>query len=1052
MNFKTTVKFGKILNRLLSNYADFLNRLMSKKIVALAILYLCGLTVLQAQTVQITGTVTDAIEDNTLPGVTVLIQGTTSGTTTDIDGEYSISVETGAVLVFSFVGYESQNITVESGGIINVSLSPSVTGLDELVVVGYGAQRAATLTGSITRTDNEVLRNSPTISVSNALAGQLPGLIALNREGRPGSNTSEILIRGQGTMGATAPLVVVDGVPDETGAWQRINSNDIEQISVLKDASASIYGARAANGVILISTKRGTISKPTFEYSFNQGIVQPTKLPEMANSWEWAEFVNYRMVHHQNVDPQFSEADIQTMKDGTDPVRFGNHQWGREIMKDFATQSMHNLSVRGGSEEIRFSVAGSYSNENSIVENGLHDYDGYTIRSNIDAQITDNIGFSLDYNAGIDDIIQPREEVWGIATMPIIPIQWPNGSYSAPPSDNGTNAALNMTGVGGYISDDVRRNSIKASFNIQLPQISNGLEVDGFYTLNNQRTNNRRWQDVWEVYNYDPDTDTYTPRAGGRIAQPDLRVRNNEQQDYLVNLRVAYQTDIDNHSIDSFIGVEQSEGWFESTEAYRRDFLSSQIDQLFAGARSNMEADGYRSETARQNIFGRIRYNYKEKYLIDTNLRYDGSFAFPKGNRWGFFPGVSAAWRMNQEDFLSDRQSISDLKLRVSYGQMGNDQINPFQFLSLNTLDGAGTHFGSPRGTQPILIPGVSPNEDITWEVATTANIGLDGLFWEGLFGFTLDLFQENRSNILTARDTEVPIYTGIVLPDENIGETENKGIELLLSHRGEPSSDWSYFVSGNVAYVKNKVIDISEPADLLPHQKAEGKAIGAGLYYEAIGIFRTQEEVDAAPKTSGTRVGDLQYRDINGDGQITADDRVRMDRGPIPELTFGLNANINYKNFSLYGHLAGQARAWVYHHQNARIGLNGLRDLIVNRYTPGSMDSKYPNIPQESRPDAGDVSGLMSDFWLQNASFLRLKTLRLGYTLPTDILSRFGLSSMEVYVNANNLFTLAYMDWFDPEAAHSQAQTGGTGLPPWSRGNFYPQVKVFNAGFNITF
>jgi TonB-dependent starch-binding outer membrane protein SusC len=1017
---------------------------------ALVVLCMCNFTMLQAQTVEITGTVIDASDNSQLPGVTVVIQGTNTGTNTNLDGEYSISAEIGNVLVFSYIGYESQNITVEDEGEINVSLSLAVTGLDELVVVGYGTQRAATLTGSITRIDDSRIKRSPAVSVSNSLAGLLPGLVALNRSGEPGGDVSQVLIRGQNTTGNTSPLIVVDGVPDETGAWQRINQNDIEQVSVLKDASASIYGARAANGVILITTKRGGIGKPTFDYSFNQGISQPTRLPEVAHTADWAEYVNQRLVHHQNLPPQFTEEEIQLFRDGTDP-NYQHYDWPGMIFKDFATQSMHNLSVRGGSEDIRYSVSGSYSNQNSIVRDGLHGYNGYTLRTNLDANVTDNLTLSLDLNGGVDDKIAPEQGGFGYFTNTMMPPFWPNGLPSSPPSDNGNNAAINLTGVGGYEEELTRRISMKGSFDLIIPQVQ-GLGVDGYYSYNIQDIRDERWREPWNVYNYNPATDEYSEVDGGVVEQPDLRLRSFTDQNHLINLRVKYEQRFGDHFLNTFLGVEQAQGYSESFMAYRRDFVSPAIRELFAGGADNQATDGSSFETARQNIFGRISYNFQEKYLVDVNLRYDGSYAFPKGNRWGFFPGVSVAWRLSEENFLSGFDGINELKLRASYGQMGNDAIAPYQYLAANRLQSIATHFGEPKSIQPAVIPGVAPNPNITWEVATTQNIGLDGFFWDGLIGFSLEAFQQKRENILTTRDTAVPVYTGLNLPDENIGVVRNRGVELDLSHRSHPSraSDFSYSVSGNIAFARNKVLDVSEPADLLDYQRAEGAVIGAGLYYRAIGIFRTQEEVDSSPIMSGTRVGDLQYEDINGDGVIDARDRVRVNKGNIPEITYGFNTTFGYKNLSLFAHFAGQARAWVYFHQNARIAYSGPKDLIENRYTPGSMDSKYPIIPQDTSPDKGEVSGMNSTFWLQNASFLRLKTLQLGYDMPDNLISNIGLSSMQVYINGSNLFTITDIEWFDPEAAQTSFD-GDSGIY-YSRGSFYPQQRIFNLGFNITF
>ncbi|WP_339925702.1 TonB-dependent receptor [uncultured Cyclobacterium sp.] len=997
---------------------------------------------------EISGNVTNG-EGITMPGVTILEKGTTNGTVTDVDGNYSFIVSENAVtLVFSFVGMETKEIIIGNQSKINVSLDGDTADLEEVVVVGYGEQRKATLTGAIASTDEKMLKKSPVTSLSNSLSGLLPGLTTLNRSGEPGQNNAQIFIRGRSTTGNTSPLIVIDGVPDETGAWQRINQNDIEQVSILKDASASIYGARAANGVILITTKRGSVGKPVFSYTFNQGITQPTRLPEMANSWEFADYVNQYRTTIQNLPALYSDQEIQTMRDGTDPLNYPNTDWVGTIFKKFTPQSMNNLNVRGGTEKARYSMSGSYIDENSIVKNGSHESNAFTLRTNVDVDITDNFRFGLDLNGEMDNRKRPVLGGFGTEGSPLIPAFYPNGLPASLPGDAGENPAINLAGEGGYFSDNIYRTFVKPSFNLNIPQVE-GLSLDGYVSYRQEYTEGKRWRDTWLVYNYDAANDEFLEKQGGQVSQPDLQEVFNKQKDYLMHFKIKYSKAFGDHLLETFAAFEQAEGEFRTMTAYRRGFISSSIEELFAGSGENMVADGTRRQWGRQNVFGRINYNYEEKYLFETNLRYDGSYAFPQSGRWGFFPGFSAGWRISEEDFLKSSPNVDNLKLRASYGQMGNDQINPFQFMSMYNLNPIGTHFGG--GTQAVLYPGVAPNEAITWEVSENANVGLDATLWRGGLDLSLDFFKQRRSNILTARSTEVPIYTGLVLPDENIGIIENQGFEVSLTHGNNvsPSNGFSYTLSGNMGYAKNTIVDISEPQDMPSYQKAEGNMIGTQLLYESIGIFRTQEEVDSNPIMANTQVGDLQYRDVNEDGTINAADRVRQNKGVIPEITFGFNTSLAYKRFSLFANFAGQARAWTYFHKHARTTQNSLRELLLNRYTPGSMDSKYPILPQEDGAGEGEVSGMPSTFWLQNASFLRLKTLQVDYSVPEELLSKFKLSSLMLFVNGSNLFTLSDIKWFDPEGTPEASSHAGFS---YSTGNFYPQTRVFNIGLNVTF
>lgn len=972
-----------------------------------------------------------------IPGVNVIQSGSTNGVVANFNGEYSIEVPSDAVLLFSYVGFSPIEVAVDDQNQIDVTMQTDVAALNEIIVVGYGTQRKATLTGSVTSIETEEVESSPTVGVANALTGLLPGLTVSNRSGAPGEINNEILIRGRNTTGDNSPLVVVDGVQNPPG-WQRIPSSDIESISVLKDASAAIYGARAANGVILITTKKGAIGKPVISYSFNQGISTPTRLPEMASSALFAEYVN-DLRARDNQEPAYTPKEIQLFREGTDP-NYPSVNWYEEVLKDYSLQSVHNLSLRGGTESVLYSVSGSYSNQNSIFKGGMHEFNGYTLRSNLDADITENIGVHVNLNAGLDDRLQPgskgRNPFGMLNAIPMMPVYYPGGLPSAG-IEQGMNPAVMVTDASGSHSTKSRRIIANIGFDAKIPWID-GLGLDGYFVHSNENVFDKDWRTPWTVYNVNKeDDDEYIPMQGGGITAPELSQSTDIETSNFLNMRITYEKQFEQHYVNAFIGAEQKKGVRDYFSAYRRDYLSSKLSELFAGNPDTQQNDGLSSEVARRSLLGRLSYNYEEKYIIDINARYDGSYIFAKGNRYGFFPGVSVAWVLSDEDFLQDFNSLTQLKLRASTGKMGNDKIAPYQHQAAYSLNLQGYHFGFPTSSQLGIVPGVLPNPDVTWEVATAQNIGLDASFWRRRLDISVDLFKQKRENILTTRDLAVPAYTGIQLPDENIGIIENKGIEFMSTYRSEAGSDFSYAISGNIAYSKNNVIEASEASDIPDYQRTEGAILGAGLYYEALGIFRTEEELNSNPVYPGTQVGDLQYRDVNDDGIINATDRVRINKSNIPEVTFGFNTSMSYGNFSLFANFAGQAGAWQYYHQNARNAINGLEELIANRYTPGSMDSKYPILPTLSSPGS-EPSGLRSTFWLQNAAFVRLKTLQLGYTLPESLVSRLNLSSARIYLNGNNLFTISEIKWFDPEGDNE-------------RGSFYPQNKIFNIGIELS-
>jgi TonB-dependent starch-binding outer membrane protein SusC len=989
---------------------------------------------------KITGTATDE-KGNPVAGVTVLVKGTTIGALTDATGKYTIdNAPLNATLIFSFVGMTTQEIPSNGQILIDVVLKEVAIGLDEVVVVGYGTQRKVTLTGSVSAIKSKELTHSPVVSVSNSLSGLLPGVIALNRSGEPGRDISSILIRGMSTTGNTNPLVVVDGIQGYTG-WERINSNDIESISILKDASAAIYGARAANGVILITTKRGTAGKPTIDYSFSEGISQPTRVPKMASSALFAEFINDRNVMYGG-EPKYTDAEIQKFKDGSDPLNYPNTDWYSEVLKKTSLQSQHNLRISGGTEKIQYLVSGSYSNQDGIFKDGSTNFKTYSLRANFDGQINKNIKVGFDMNASMQDGNYP-----GVSTestfnylglnLPTMPVYWPNGSPSVGLAD-GNNPAVMVTDASGNNNERIQQYVAKASFDIIIPWVS-GLGIDGYFAFTTNNTAGKYWQKPWKTYAYDIPTDTYTLVMGGGMLLPQLTESASNFRSNLVNLRVKYEKQFNDHHLSTFIAVEQFEGKGNDFSAFRKDYISSELDELFAGSLTGMEANGSSAESGRKNFFGRISYGFREKYLLDFNFRYDGSSNFPEGNQWGFFPGASVAWRISQENFMKNNLSfVNNLKLRASYGQIGNDQVPPFQWLSTYSIGQNGYTFGLSPVTTLGLVAGVTPNPNITWEVAEISNIGLDGTLWKGLLGFSVDFFKQRRSNILATRDLAVPYNTGLKLPDENIGIVENKGIELQLSH-SQVLSEISYTIAGNVAYSKNNVIDISEPQNIPEWQKAEGHVLDADNFYKCLGIIRTEEELASLPVVAGSMVGDLYYEDTDGDKEITSNDMVRLDKTNIPQITFGFNVSASYKNFSLWANFSGQTRAWQYFHKYSKEGgYNSLEDLLANRYTTGSMNSKYPIIPS-SETETMDVSGFHSTFWLEDASFIRLKTLELAYTLPVNLLSKAKIQSMRVFVNGNNLFIIDKLKWYDPEGNNTE-------------GNFYPQSKIYNIGINISF
>ena len=984
-------------------------------------------SLLWAQTKEVTGTVYGS-DKTPLQGVSVIIKGSTRGTTTDASGKYSIQAQNSDILIFSFTSHETKEQRVGDKTTIDLGLVKGTSDMEQVVVVGYGEKKKVTVTGAVVSVKGRDLQRAPVINLSNALAGQLPGLIAVNRSGEPGRDASDIFIRGRNTTGSNTPLVLVDNA--EYPDWQRLNASDIESISVLKDASAAIYGARAANGVILITTKRGTLGKPTISYSFNQGISTPTRLPDMASSYQWGEYYNDYLVQN-NQPKRYTDEELEKFRTGSDPVNYPDVDWYGEVLKETTPQSQHNLNIRGGTENVRYSLSGSYGHQTGIFVGGNTDYKVYTLRTNVDLKINEYIKAGVEVNTMNDNgVYPPTDLTWRfqlIPAFPYLPVRWPNGL----PSQGFVNAnpLVISSDEMGYLNNRNSRMQIRGNYEVIIPWVK-GLGVEGFVVYNNGASQVKTWRTRAFVYT-NPTPGVYTPVAAfDSPAAPTLTQTDGNTRSNLYNLRIKYIRQFGNHDVNVFVAGEQQENFSNSITAGRVNFPTPAIDELFAGSATNQTATGSAAETARQNVFGRAGYGFKEKYLFDFNFRYDGSANFPEGKRFGFFPGASVAWRISEEKFLRENLPfIHELKIRLSYGSIGNDLVPPFQYLSTYTYSG-GYSFGQTPTLSQGLVAGVSPNPNITWEVQKMQNLGLEGSLWNGVLDFSVDVFKNRREDILASRGLAVPAFAAISLPNENFGVVENKGFELQLSTR-KTIGEFSYRVAGNVAYARNTVIDIAESPNVPDWQKQTGRILGALRVYNVIGMLRTADELSKYPHLVDAKVGDLQYEDISKDNLINASDQMLVNKSNVPEITFGGQITLAWKNLSLFANITGQDNAWTFFTITGRVNSNSLEDVIVNRWRPGSMDSKYPRLLTTGQQT--------STFWLKDAQFVRLKTLEIGYDLPRKWLQKVKINSLRIYANGNNLFTIDQLKWFDPE-----------GIATF--GDFYPQSKVYNFGFNITF
>lgn len=979
-----------------------------------------------------------------LEGAAVLLKGGVRGTTTDKQGRFLLeTADNDSVIVISATGYETVELALEGNRSFSVKLTASTNNLNEVIVIGYGTQKKKDLTGSIATISGSDIRAVPSTTVSNAIAGRLPGLIGRNTSGEPGFDDASILIRGLSTTGNTAPLIVIDGVPERAGGFSRLDPNDIESFTVLKDASAAIYGARAANGVILITTKRGKSGMPSVNYNLNYGLRQPTRLPKMLDAATYAQAINELNVAAGQAET-YTADDISKFRDGSEPLTHPNTDWFKETLEPVTTQYQHNVSVSGGGDKIKYFLSIGNQQQDGYYRKGASNYKQYNVRSNIDAQVTDNLKIFLNLAARQENRHSPHhssETIYRylVSAKPMALAYLPGTDLPALALGDDVNPVAAATDLAGYQRDERTFLNGDIGFTLNMPYITKGLSIIGGAYFDQSHTLYKHLYKGFDLFKLENDQPV---RQHYGLATGDINQNMSKFLGITANVRLNYERKIGQHDIGGFVAYEQNKTDYDYLRAYRNNLLSTEIDQIFAGEiNSSTQTDGYASQTSRRNYFGRLNYSFADKYLLQFNWRYDGSSNFPSDKRYGFFPGVSVGWRISKENFMRSVGVVNDLKLRGSYGLLGNDNVGAFQFLTRYTVTSIyGGVFG---GLSPVLAQGlitsVLANPNITWESAKTFNGGLDAVLLNNKLSLNLDYFFTRRSNILGPRNTSIPAYLGLSLPDENIREVENKGFEVTAAYKitvGKVSGS----IGVNVAYNNNKIVYMDEAAGAYPWQQSTGKPVGARLLWESAGIFRSQEEIDKHPHPAGTKPGDLMFRDVDGDGEITGNDRVRQDYTGIPRLTFGLPLTVNFSQFSLNLLFQGQAKAKQYvYFQSGTIG-NFSQEYWDKHWSAANPTASGPRLyDRENIPS----TSYENTYFFRNADFIRLKSVQLSYTFPKSLMQRLPVSALQLYVSGFNLFTIDRLKYLDPESVPNDQDYIG-----WNT----PQTRVFNFGVNVTF
>ncbi len=998
---------------------------------------------------RITGTITDT-KGEPIIGANVVVKGTTIGTITDLDGKFNIEVPENSLLEISYIGYIPQEVKIGNLNAYTINLREDTKAIEEVVVVGYGVQKKENLVGAVTTLKGEELSKTAAFDVTNAISGRLPGTSVTQGSGEPGKDEAKIMVRGRSTLGKKddiGPLVVIDGIPDRS--LYELDPNDIENISVLKDASAAIYGSRAANGVILVTTKSGQSNRPTLNYQFHQGFNRPTILPETADAGEYAQYISDYQ-DYEGLSRLYSDRDIELYRSGIDPWEHPNTNWMKDLTKKWTSEMRHNISLNGGCDKMRYYASFGYKNNESIYNTKSARYKQYNYRIKLDIPIIDWVETSFQYNGFVTDKKYPTtstDQLFGWATMvvPTTPSYWPTGE-PGPDFEAGVNPVVNTSFAAGSDLTENNKNELTLKASIKPPMVK-GLSIDGFFNYDVNNEHQKIFKKPWTLYY--PKYETAIRNSDGFITSmeleprlrgldsPELTEKSSKTKRTMYNVSVSYGTTIGDHNFNIFGAYEQFSEDYYDFNAYRKYFISDLVPSLNAGGEKDKNNDGKISIYARKSWIGRLNYSFKDKYLLEFILRRDGSLKFPPSSRWGNFPALLLAWRASEEKFWKDHLSFIDyFKLRATYGKMGMDPGDPFQYINKYAL-ASGITLGTSKDVMTKIYQSVIANPNITWEKQTTYNIGFDSRFYNQMFYVNAEFFYNRRSDILVKKNASVPSFTGLSLPDENIGKVDNKGIEIDAGFNKQ-FGEFFLDISGNISWARNKVKFMDEPAQSVPWQQVTGHAYGSALVYNAIGIFKTQEQVDNYPHWAGAKPGDIIFEDVSGDGKIDADDRILLPKTDAPELFYGVKVNLQYKNWTLS--VLGQGQGSFYKSNvwgNRGIGMNTFKWIATDYWTPeNNMSDKVR--PMHRADQYWSYQGNDNSYWYDNMAYFRLKNVTLNYMLPKTWISKVFISQANIFLAGNNLCLLySAQRNYDPETANPQG---------------YPAMKSYSIGLNVTF
>ncbi len=980
--------------------------------------------VLQEKT--ISGKVTDS-SGAPLPGVTVVVKGTTNGTITSADGAFSLSgIPEDVTLVFSFVGMKTQEIVVGSQTNISVTMEEEAIGIEEVVAVGYGTQKKVNLTGAVSAVTGEELSNRPVGQTSMALQGIAPGVTITQRTGQPGSDGGAIRVRGIGTLNDSNPLVLVDGTEMNIND---IDPNLIESISVLKDAASSaIYGSRAANGVILITTKRAELDQLSISYNHYSGLQTFTNLPERVGAIDHMTLLN-EAYSNSGRTPVFSENYIKEYQANmvSNPYEYPNVDWQREVYKDFAYQQNHYLTIKGGTNKARLLAGIGYYKQNGLIPNT--DFQRISTRLNSDIQFSEKFSAKFDLNVVYNERSEPgrgaTDVVYWVSRSPAIyPARLSDGNWAVGWDGDNVLAFANDGGYRKYLTPTLSMNmgiNYKFNENISADVVYSPSYNNDFTTVYNK-----------SVLTYYPDGElAYTNPQKSSLNENRSWGLNHDFKTIL-NFEKSLA---ENHNFKVLTGFQWESGIYDYVSAYRDEFIFPQYSKLNAGGTDNQQNSGSGSEWSIASFFGRLNYDFEGKYLFEANVRYDGSSRFDIGHKWGLFPSFSLGWRISEENFWGNlKNTIENAKIRASWGKLGNQNIGNYAFASV--VNSGSYIIGDNPVTSGYIYE--MANEAISWEETEMFNVGIDLMVMSRL-NLTFDYYDKLTKGVLWKLN--VPHIIGLAPTYENAAEVSNKGWDFAINW-SDRLNDFKYGISFMISDVKNEVLDLRGVNMTGLTVNREGYPINSLYGYEAIGYI-SPDDYDGegnykyATQFGNFGPGDIKYKNQNDDNVINNEDEVIIG-STIPRYTYSIDLNANWKgiDFSMFWQGVGKADGLLYRQATMPFywGATAL-EIHKDRWTIDNQDAQFPRMAFNEPNNEQN-----SSFWVKDASYLRLKNLTLGYSLPKNVINKIRLSKLRVYATGQNLLTFDnFWDGYDPEA-------------PVGAGSYYPQVKVYTIGLDVTF